>query len=78
MANPFANVLGAPTGGSDPMSMLMKLKSDPMSVLRGAGFSVPTNLSDPNAMLQHLLASGQISQQQINNAQRMAQRMGLR
>ena len=74
MANPFLSVLG----GNNPMAMLAQLKSDPMSVLRKAGYNVPPNLNDPNAIIQHLMDSGQISQQQMNTAQQMAHTWGLR
>lgn len=76
MGNPFFNVLGG--GGMNPMQMLAQLKSNPLAMLQKAGYNIPQNLNDPQAIIQHLMNSGQISQQQMNNAQRMASQFGLK
>ncbi len=52
------------------MQMLMQLKSNPMAVL-GQRFNLPQNMNDPNAILQHLLNTGQVSQSQVNQAMQM-------
>jgi len=52
------------------MQMLMQLKSNPMAVL-GQRFNLPQNVNDPNAILQHLLNTGQVSQSQVNQAMQM-------
>ncbi len=57
---------------TNPMAMLQQLRSNPMQFLRQAGFNVPQNLSDPNAIIQHLMNSGQISQQRYDQARQMA------
>lgn len=75
MANPFFNALG---GGANPMAMLTQLKNNPLGLLRQAGFNVPDGATNPQAIIQHLMNSGQISQQQLTNAQTMAQRFGIR
>ena len=64
--NPFYNALGR-----NPMQMLAQLKSNPLGFLRQYGFNVPDNLTDPNAIIQHLLNSGQISQGQLNSMMNM-------
>lgn len=69
MPNPFYNVMNKP----NPMAMLNQLKSNPIAFLRNAGLNVPQNLTDPNAIIQHLMNSGQISQQQFERARQMAQ-----
>lgn len=77
--NPIFNALGSAMSGSmNPMQMLTQLKSNPMALLRQAGFNVPDNITSPQAILQHLMTSGQISQSQLNQAQSMAQRFGLK
>ena len=58
----------------NPMQMLQQLKSNPMQFLKNAGFNVPQNLNDPNAIIQHLMNSGQITQQQYENARNMIAR----
>lgn len=67
--NPFMNM--------NPMQMVQQLRSNPIQFIRQAGFNIPQNLSDPNAIIQHLMNSGQVSQAQYNQARQMAQRIGL-
>ena len=77
--NPIFNALGgAMQGGINPMQMLAQLKSNPMALLRQAGFNVPQNVSNPQAIIQHLMNSGQVSQAQLNQAQQMARNFGLK
>lgn len=73
--NPLFNALGS---GNNPIQMLAQLKSNPLGMLRQAGFNVPDNINDPNAIIQHLMNSGQISQSQYNQARSMAQQLGLK
>lgn len=75
MMNPLFNAVG---GGTNPMQMLAQLKSNPLGMLRQAGFNVPDNINDPNAIIQHLMNSGQINQSQYNKARIMAQQLGLK
>lgn len=59
------------------MAMLQQLKANPVQFLIRRQFNIPQNISlnDPNAILNYLVSSGQISQNQINNAYQMAQQM---
>ena len=76
VSNPFFNALGGSVMGN-PMQMLSQLKSNPFALLSRAGFNIPANMSNPQAIIQHLMNSGQISQQQFNSAQQMAQNFRL-
>lgn len=59
------------------MSMLPQLKSNPMAMLGGLG--VPQNISnDPQAVIQNLMNSGKINQEQYNQAMQMAKSMGIK
>ena len=62
----------------NPMQMLQQLKSNPIQFLMQRRLNLPQNInvSDPQAIPNHLVSSGQISQEQINNAYQMMQRMG--
>lgn len=75
--NPIFNAIG----GNQPnmMQMLQQFKQNPMQVLARSRFKLPQNISvnDPQAIINHLVQSGQVSQAQINNAYRTAQRMGI-
>ena len=54
------------------MQMLQSLKSNPMQFILQNRFNVPANiLNNPEAMLNHLLSTGQISQQRVNMAYQM-------
>ena len=61
-----------PMMGMNPMQMVQQLKANPIQFLQRAGFNVPNNLNDPNAIIQHLMNSGQISQQNYERARQMA------
>ena len=59
---------------NNPMAMLQQLKANPMQFLIQRKFNVPANIaSDPTAIVNHLLSTGQVSQQQVNNAYQAAQ-----
>ena len=55
---------------------LQQLKANPMQFLMQKRLNLPQNVSmnDPNGILDYLVRSGQISQQQVNNAYMMLQR----
>lgn len=64
-------------GNNNPMMMLSQLKQNPLALLQRAGFNVPNNINNPQEIIQHLMNSGQISQDQVNKAQRQAKFFGM-
>ena len=60
-------------GAMNIMQMLGQLKQNPMALLQQAGFNVPANLNSPQDIIQHLMNSGQVNQNQVNQAQQQAQ-----
>lgn len=76
MANPLFNALG----GNQPniMRMVQQLKANPMQFLMQRKFNLPQNIdtSNPQAIINHLVQSGQISQEQMNRAYSMAKQFG--
>ena len=52
------------------MQAVSQLKSNPMSIL-APRFNLPQNMNDPQQIIQHLLNTGQVSQQQVNQAMHM-------
>lgn len=56
----------------NPMQMLQQLRSNPAQMLRQVGMNVPDNLTDPNQIIQHLMNSGQVSQERYNQARQIA------
>mgnify|MGYP006988929854 CR=1 FL=1 len=74
MNNPLYMAMNS--GGMNLGSMLNQIKANPMQFLAQKRFNIPQNIAnDPNAILQHLLSSGQVSQNQINAAFRMGRQM---
>lgn len=79
MPNPFFNLLGGNTvGGMNPMALLSQLQSNPLAILRKAGFNVPSGATNPQSIIQYLMNSGQVTQEQLTNAQAMAQNFNFR
>lgn len=69
--NPFYSA----SNSGNIMTMLQQFKSNPMQFLLQRKFNVPASMTnDPSAIMNHLLSTGQVTQQQVNNAYQMAQR----
>ena len=60
------------------MQMLTQLKQNPLALLQKAGFNIPANINNPQQIIQHLTQTGQINQNQLNQAQQMAQMFGIK
>lgn len=60
---------------NNPMAMLQQLKSNPLQFLMQRKFNIPQSIAnDPNAIVNHLLQTGQVSQEAVNRAyQQMGQ-----
>ena len=52
------------------MQMLNQLKSNPMQML-SQRFNLPQNMNNPQEIVQHLLNTNQVSQDQVNRAMQM-------
>lgn len=64
-------------GSTDVMQQLSQLKSNSVQTLSKAGYTIPNNISNnPQAIVQHLLNTNQITQQRLNYA--MNRMMGRR
>lgn len=55
---------------NNPLMMLMQLKQNPSAVL-ASRFNIPQGMNDPNEIIQHLLNTNQVSQQQVNQLMNM-------
>lgn len=64
-----------PMMNNQMLQMLQQFKANPMQFLIQRRFNIPPNMtSDPNAILNHLMQTGQVSQDAINRAyQQMGQ-----
>jgi hypothetical protein len=59
---------------NNPLAMLDQLKQNPYQLLAQRGFNIPQNLYNPNDILQYLINTNQVTQQQVNNVMTMLQR----
>lgn len=67
MSNPLYDTLG---GGNNIMNQLNMLRSNPVQFLLQKRLSIPDNLSNnPQGIIQHLLNTGQMSQETYNKLQ---------
>lgn len=58
------------------MSMYQAFRQNPLQFLVQSKMNVPQNMmGNPDAIIQQMMNSGQISQQTYNQAQQIAQRM---
>lgn len=51
-------------------NLLQQFKLDPIQMI-SRKFNIPQNMNDPQAIIQHLLNTGQVTQAQVNNAMQM-------
>lgn len=59
---------------SNIMQMFQTFMQNPAQMLAQRGINIPQQMAnDPNAIMQHLMSTGQINQTQYNQAQQMAQ-----
>ena len=57
------------------LAMLQQLKANPAQFLMQRKFNLPQGIqADPQTILNHLLQTGQVTQQQVNAAYQAAQR----
>lgn len=72
MSNPLYQSMQQP----NITSMLQSLKQNPMQFLMQRKFNIPQNIAnDPNAIIQHLMNSGQVTQEAYNRANSMAKQI---
>lgn len=61
------------------LQQFQMFRQNPMQWLMSRGMKVPQNMmNDPNAIIQHLMNTGQITQQQYNQANQMAKQFNMR
>ena len=71
-------------GGGTPPQMnmqdqLRQLQSDPMGAAQRAGYQIPQNLAgNPQAMVQHLIQSGQVSNPMLQRIMPMMRQLGVK
>ena len=76
MSNPVYQTLN---GSAQPpmvnmQNALAQLRANPAAILKQAGLNVPNGMNDPNAIINHLMQSGQINQNKLAQLQQIAMR----
>jgi hypothetical protein len=63
--------------GGNMQSQLQQIQRDPLGMARQAGYQIPENLAgNPQAMVQHLIQTGQVSNPLLQKIMPMMQRLG--
>jgi len=62
----------------DMRNALGDIKANPMSYLQSRGFSIPSGMNDPKQITQHLLRTGQIGGNKLQQVLRMIGAPGIR
>lgn len=61
------------------MQMLSQFKGNPSQMLSQRGMQVPSNMmGNPEQMVRHLMQTGQVNQNAINQAMQIASQMGIK
>lgn len=58
---------------NNPLAMIGQIKQNPVQFLAQRGVNIPQGMNDPNEILQHLMKTGRVSQEQYNKAAQAAQ-----
>lgn len=59
-----------------PQMNMQQLRQDPVGMARQAGYSIPENLAgNPQAMVQHLIQTGQVSNPALQKIMPMIRRL---
>jgi len=76
MGRPMGNPMGNPMmAGPQLMQNIQQLKANPLQFLMKRGFNIPDEVgTDPQNILNHLMKSGQVTQEQINSVYQVAQK----
>lgn len=51
---------------NDALNLLQQLKKDPISFAASKKYNIPQGMSDPGQIIQHLLNTNQITQDDVN------------
>lgn len=69
MPNPLYQQLQQ-TQPNNPLSMVAQFRQNPLAVL-SQKYNIPQGMTDPNQILQHLLNTNQVTQDQVNRVMQM-------
>lgn len=65
--------------GGSQQDQLQQVMQNPVGMAKQAGYQIPDNLTgNPQAMVMHLINSGQVSNPMLQRIMPMIQRMGIK
>lgn len=70
--------LGQKPQQTNPMQILQQLRSNPVDMLKQAGYNIPSGMNDPRQMVNYLMQSGQIPQSRYQQVIQALSRTGRR
>jgi hypothetical protein len=60
-----------------PQMNIQQLQQDPVGIAKQAGYNIPQNLAgNPQAMVQHLIKTGQVGGPKLQQVMQMIRNMG--
>lgn len=63
-------------GQGNQQDQLRRIQSDPIGMARQAGYNIPNNLAgNPQAMVQHLIQTGQVGNPMLQRIMPMIQKL---
>lgn len=62
----------------NPMQMLQQLRSNPVNILKQAGYNIPEGMNNPQQMVNYLVQSGQVPQTRYQQVMQTLSRTGRR
>lgn len=79
MANLFQQGQPAQPPAQNPMQLLQQLRQNPVSVMKQAGYDIPTELAgNPLGIWNHLVNTGQVQQARAAQIQNLVRQMARR
>ena len=64
---------------NQPQMNMQQLQQNPIGMAKQAGYNIPENLAgNPQAMVQHLIQTGQVANPMLQKIMPMIQRLGLK
>lgn len=55
------------------LQMVQSIQQNPVQFLQSRGFNIPQNINDPNSIIQYLMNTGQVTQDQYQNVRQFTQ-----
>lgn len=58
----------------NPMALMNEFRSNPIGILQNLGYNIPSEMNNPQQIVNHLLNTGQLMPAQMQRIQQIASR----